>query len=71
MTTAAVLLAQADPRLSDVDRLVVYTMDGWDGTDPPTLDGLCHLLGGIPRQHVFAAVARLEDWTYLPWGQIR
>lgn len=76
---AARLLGQADPQLSGMDRLVLDVVAGWPHIfdldeclrrGDITLDGLC---GGIrlPRQYVFASVARLEDFGYLPMGAIR
>lgn len=77
---AANLLAHADPALSDLDRQVLAAVAGWPHihdldecirAGDITLDGLCRTLPTLPRPHVFAAVARLEDYHYLPRGAIR
>jgi hypothetical protein len=76
---AARLLAQADPSLSDCDRMVLNVIAGWPHihdldeclrAGDVTLDGLCGTVR-LPRPYVFAAVARLEDAGYLPMGAIR
>jgi hypothetical protein len=77
---AAALLAGADPALSPLDRDVLAAIASWPHihdldecirAGDITLNNLCRTLPGLPRPHVFAAVARLEDAHYLPQGAIR
>lgn len=65
---ATLLLASADGRVSQMDWDVLQCLA--DGA-VTTLDALAEQLGGWPPEHVFAAVARLEGYGYLPKGMIR
>jgi hypothetical protein len=64
------LLAGKDPTVSPLGRDVLRVLAEEPG--PWTLDRLADRISGPGgRPFVFAAVARLEDAGWLPWGWIR
>lgn len=64
----ATIAAPLDPRLSPNDRDVLTAIERHQ---PTSLDELCALMPRTPREHVFAAVARLEDYGLLTKSAIR
>jgi len=75
----AAIVGPLDPRLSAIDLHVLHLiaslphsrdLDDCIRAGDFTLDDLCRKTR-LPRPHVFAAVARLEDFGLLPKGAIR
>lgn len=74
------IVAPLDPRVCGNDRNVLETIAGWRyivsldeciRAGDITLDGLCRALPRMPKHHVFAAVARLEEFGLIPQSCIR
>jgi len=75
----AAIAAPLDPRLSELDRRILHTIADWPGISSIdeavqagviSLRDLCQRTR-IDKPHVFYAIARLEEFGYLPDPSIR